>query len=265
MNAVFVLRMPGQLIQAIDAHELAHFTKPARLWDRVCNVLPKTGEVELMYVMASNRDQTVSIIHRHNGEEQCVQLPIAEKGSLGQILFLHCLTTLPVWMALNGQHEFEYIYYYHQKLANDVIVGDPTTYPQYVARITPQMASEVEGEAEWNMFRFVQVGESRDPEHTVALRACVRYVARSVARELSTNFNEVYPVVQFGPYVTFNSYIPHPAQILGPFDNENTLPIAEDYGLFAKDAVIAVSEQRVTLHALHGLQEPEVPYMSSHG
>lgn len=265
MNSVFVLRMPGQLIQAIDAHEEAHFGKPAKLFQRLANVLPQSGDVQLMYVMASNRDNTVSIIHTHDGVEKCVQQAITEPGSLGHLLFLHCLTTLPVWMALNGQHEFEYTYYYAQKLAASVVVGDPMTYPQYVERITPQMASEVEGEPEWNMFRFVQVGESRDPQHTVAMRSCVRYVARSVSPDLSTNFNEVYPVLQFGPYITFNSYVPHPAQILGPFANENILPVAEEYGLFAKDAVEVISTKRITLHALHGLQTPEVPYMNRHG
>ena len=269
MKSVFTLRMPGHLIQAIDAHEAKVFSKPARLWDRMAKTLPQTGTVELMYVMATNLDQTISVIHRHDGEEKCVRLSIADKGSVGNLLFIHCMTTLPLWMALNGQYDFDYLYYFHQKLAESLVVGDPTTYPRYVERITPQLAAEeeagLEGEAEWNMYRFLKIGESRDPQHTVALRAVARYVARSVSRELSTNFNEVYPVLQYGNLITFNSYVPHPAQILGPFDNECTLPVAEDYGLFAKDAVNAVSEERLVIHALNGMSEPDVPYLSSLG
>jgi len=256
--------MPGQLIQAIDAHEQANFSKPSKLFERIVKTLPGVGEVELLYVMASSQDKTISIIHRVDGVEACKSLPIHEPGTLGNLLFLHCMTTLPVWMALSGQVDFDYIYFYAQKLANQIDVNDITTLPQYVQRITPEMVARQGDDCVFNMFRFVSVGESRDPEYTVAMRACVRYVARSVSKELNTNFNEVYPVLQFGPYITFNSYVPHWAQILGPVDNENILPIAEELDLYAKDSVTVVGQNRVTYHALYGLQEkPAIPLMTT--
>lgn len=264
MNTIYCLRMPGQLVQAIDAHEAAHFSKPSKLFDRIVKTLPSEGEVELLYVMASSQDKTISIIHRVNGVEACKSLPIHEKGSLGNLLFLHCMTTLPVWMALSGQIDFDYIYFFAQKLAAQIDINDITTLPQYVQRITPEMVAQYQDDCDFTMFRFVSVGESRDPEYTVGMRACVRYVARSVSQDLNTNFNEIYPVLQYGPYITFNSYVPHWAQIFGPVDNENILPIAEDLELYAKDSVTVVNQERLTYHALYGLQQkPDVPLMTT--
>ncbi|QVW55946.1 hypothetical protein pEaSNUABM10_00083 [Erwinia phage pEa_SNUABM_10] len=264
MNSVYALRLPGQLIQEIEAHEQKNFSRPSNLWDRIVKVLPRDGEIALLYVMASSLDANVAIIYTQNGVEQCRQLPISEKGSLGQLLFLHCMTTLPVWSALRGQYDFEYIYFYGQKLSNDIIVGDQSTYPRYVERITPQDTVDA-GDYEFNMFRFQMVGESRDPQNTVAIRAAIRCVARSTTRELSTNINEIFPVLQYGPLITFNSYVPFPCQILTPYDNECTLGAAKEYGLHAQDAVIAISDERIVIHALQGVQVMDVPPMTVMG
>lgn len=264
MNSIYALRMPGELILAIDEHEAKHFSRPAKVLDRIIKTLPREGEIAILFVMASSLDNNISIIYTQDGVEQCRQLPISEPESLGHILFLHCMATLPVWSALRGQYDFEYIYYYAQKLGSSVVHGDPSTYPQYVARITPEMATNA-GDYEFNMFKFMMVGESRDPENTVAFRACVRNVARSCTRDLSTNVNEVFPVLQFGPYITFNSYVPFPCQILTPYDNESVLGAAKEYGLFAKDAVEVISDKRTVINSLHGIQPTDVPTMTISG
>lgn len=263
MNDVYCLRMPGQLLQQIDDHEKANFSRPSKVWDRLIGVLPTTGEVGLLYVMASNLDANISIIYTHDGVEQCKALPILEKGTLGQILFLHCMTTLPVWQALAGQYDFEYIYFYAQKLAATVEAGNNLTYPNYVKRITQEMVLNADEDYDFNMFRFMMVGESRDPEHTVSMRACVRYVARSVSRDTSNNINEVFPIIQYGPYITFNSFVPHTSQIMGPYDNECILPAVEKYDLSASAAVQVISDKRITLHVFNGIQNPEIPAMTT--
>ena len=216
-NNVYSMRMSGQVIQAIDDYEARHFAKPSKLMERITKVLPKTGEVALMYVMATSIDQRIVIVHTHDGVESGKELTISEKGSLGNLLFLHAMTTATCAQALALQYGFGYAYAFGQKLAEGMVPGDGTTYPRYVDRIKPDMMTE---DAQYDMFRFTMIGEARDDEHTTGLRAVIRYTALPCAADVSTNFREVYPVVRVGQYVTFNSYVPFDAQILGPFDNE---------------------------------------------
>jgi hypothetical protein len=250
------MRMTGQVIQAIDAYEANHFSKPSKLFERITNVLPKSGEVALMYVMATSIDNSVVIVYTQDGVENGKTLSIAEKDTLGNLLFLHAMTTATCAQALALQYGFGYAYAFAQKLANEIVPGDSTTYPRYVERITPAMVTE---DLQYDMYRFTMIGAARDDEYTGALRAMVRYTALSTAADTSTNFREVYPVVRLGSYVTFNSYVPFDAQILGPFDDASILPAAARYGLTCSEAVEVLDEtDRVNISVKNGLeQNPE--------
>lgn len=254
MKTAMSLRVPGNLIQAIDAYEVEQgYTKPAKLLERITQVLPQSGQVELLYVCASNCDKTVTIVYLHDGVEKGRSLPITEPKSLGSLLFLHAICTLPVYSALVMQYEFDYIYYFARRIAANVVPGDDTTYPNYVKRINAAMVANQSEDFEFNAFRFAMVSNERDPENTIAHRAVVRYVARSCTTDLSSNFNEVYPVVQFGPYISFNSIIPFPAQMIGPYDNNCILPIVEELGMAAKDAVELVDNKPVLISSMNGI------------
>lgn len=255
-NNVYSMRMSGQVIQAIDDYEARHFAKPSKLMERIAKVLPKTGDVALMYVMATSIDQRIVIVHTHDGVESGKELTISEKGSLGNLLFLHAMTTATCAQALALQYGFGYAYAFGQKLAEGMVPGDSSTYPRYVDRIRPDMLTE---DAQYDMFRFTMIGEARDDEHTTALRAIVRYTALSCAPDVSTNFREVWPVIRLGQFVTFNSYVPFDAQILGPFDDETILPAAKRYGLTCSEAVEVIDDKdRVVISVKNGLdQNPE--------
>ncbi|QXO09502.1 hypothetical protein pEaSNUABM11_00078 [Erwinia phage pEa_SNUABM_11] len=255
-NNVYSMRMTGQVIQAIDAYEANHFSKPSKLFERIKKVLPTTGEVALMYVMASSLDSTVVIVYSHDGVENGKNMPIAEKGSLGNLLFLHTMTTSACAQALALQYGFGYAYAFAQKLAESIEAGDQTTYPRYVDRITPNMIGD---DLQYDMYRFAMIGVSRDEEYTGALRAMIRYTALATTADTSTNFREVYPVIRYGHYVTFNSYVPFDAQILGPFDDASILPAAKKYGLTCSEAVEVLDEKdRINISIKNGLdQDPE--------
>ena len=254
MKTAMSLRVPGHLIQAIDAYEAEQgYTKPSKLFERITKVLPHTGQVELLYVCASNCDKTVTIVYRHDGAEQGRGLPILEAGSLGSLLFLHAICTLPVYSALFMQYDFDYIYYAAKRIAANVVPGDDTTYPNYVKQITSAMVSQVDDEYEFTAFRFGMVSNERDPDNIVANRAMLRFVARSTTPDLSNNFFEVYPIVQYGPYTSFNATIPFPAQMFGPYDNNCILPIVEDLGLAARDAVELVCNKPIIINAMSGM------------
>lgn len=255
-NNVYSMRMSGQVIQAIDNYEANHFSKPSKLFSRITKVLPQTGEVALMYVMATSIDKRVVIVYTHDGVESGKELTIDEPGSLGNLLFLHAMTTATCAQALSLQYGFGYAYAFAQKLAEGLVAGDTTTYPRYVDRITPNMLTD---DLQFDMFRFTMVGAARDEEYTGALRAVVRYTALSCAADVSTNFREVWPVIRLGHYVTFNSYIPFDAQILGPFDNASILPAAKRYGLTCDEAVEVIDENdRINISIKNGLdQNPE--------
>lgn len=255
-NNIYSMRMSGQVIQAIDNYEANHFVKPSKLFERIQKTLPSTGEVALMYVMATSIDQRVVIVYTHDGVEQGKELPIAEPGSLGNLLFLHAMTTATCAQALALQYGFGYAYAFAQKLAEGMVAGDQSTYPHYVDRITPNMVGD---DLQYDMFRFTMIGANRDDEYTSALRAIVRYVALSTAADTSTNFREVFPVVRLGQYVTFNSFVPFDAQILGPFDDQTILPAAGRYGLTCSEAVEVLDEKDVVhISVKNGLdQNPE--------
>jgi len=256
-NNVHVMRMSGQTIMNIDAFEANHFAKASKLMERITKVLPQSGEVGLMYVMASSLDKTISIIYKHGEEDGCKTLPITEPGTLGNLLFLHCYTTAPCDAALTAQYGFANAYAFAQRLAVGIVAGDIDTYPKYEKRITPAMVQESE-EYQVDLYRFAFVGQSRTDDHTEALAVTLRYTALSVGPETSNNVNEIFAVFKAGPYITFNSYVPYSAQILGPYSNECILPAATKYDLLAKDAIIPTSEKPVMISVASGMEmQPE--------
>lgn len=256
-NPIYTTRLSGNVIMQIDDYEQKHYKKPSKLFERITKVLPSHGEVALLYVMASSLDNTVGIIHTVDGETTSKNLSILDKDSLGYLLFLHAFSTAPVVNALSLQYGFGYAYAFGQKLAANIIPGDQSTYPKFVDRIKPEMVTESE-DFQLDMFRFAYVGESRDDEHTIAVRAIVRYTAISVDEGTSNNYREVFPVMQAGPYITFNSFVPTHANILGPFNDACILPVAKRMGLLASDSVMAINEDRVTISVKNGLNlEPE--------
>ena len=261
MKAIHTFRMTSQTVLDIDAYEAANFTKPTKLWDRLVKVLPQSGEVQLDFVMASTLDKTVAVIYTADGVQSKKDLAIEDKGGLGYHLFLHCVTTAPISAALAGQYGFANAYFLAQKLAVNVIPGDVTTYPEYVQRILPEHFAA--DDYDFNVFRFALIGESRDPEYTVGLRACLRHSVISSDEGMSNNVNEVFPMMQVGPYITFNSYIPFPAQILPPQNDNSVLPIADKYSLRASEAVEVINDRRFTLSVTSGISEPEVAVSQS--
>lgn len=261
MKAIHTFRMTGQTVLDIDAYEAANFSRPVKLWDRLVKVLPHTGNVQLDFVMASTLDRTVAVIYTADGIQDKKDLAIEDKGGLGYHLFLHCVTTAPISAALAGQYGFANAYFLAQKLAATVIPGDPTTYPEYVQRILPEHFAD--DSYDFNVFRFAMIGESRDPEFTVAMRACLRYAVLSSDEGFSNNVNEVFPMMQVGPYITFNSYVPFPAQILGPVNDNSVLPVADKHSLRASEAVEVINDRRFTLAVASGVNDPEVAVAQS--
>lgn len=260
MSNLLTFRMSGQTLIQIDKFEEENFSKPSKLLERCLNVIPGGEQRQLDYIMASSADKTISVIYTVDGVQNCRLLPIEEKGTLGHLLFLHAITTAVVSGALEAQYGFAYCYFYAQKLAAAVTPGQQETYPQYIERILPSHFSESE-DYDFNAFRFTVVGEARDPEYTTAVRAVVRYSVISTDSGTSNNFNEVYPVLQLGPYVTFNSYVPFSCQLVGPQDNDSILPVAEEKSLFIRESVEAISDKRFMISSKTGINDPEIAVM----
>lgn len=255
MKSINTFRMAAQTVMAIDAFEKANFTKPSKIWERLVNILPNTGEVSLDFIMASSLDKTISVIFTHNGHQDCRNLPIVEKGSLGNLLFLHCITTAVTSAALEEQYGFDYAYYVGQRVAAGIVAGDQETYPEYVVRLLPNHYQEKE-DYEFSAFRFIFVGENRDEENTVSRRVAVKCMVQPTSRDMSNNINEVFPVMQVGPYIAFNCYVPFPCNIISPYDNECVLPIAKEMGLTAEECVELIDEKRITISAKNGMATP---------
>lgn len=254
MKAINTFRMAAQTVLDIENFEKANFTKPSKIWGRIVNVLPSTGEVSLDYVMASSLDKSVSVIYTRDGVQDCRTLPIVEVGSLGNLLFMHCLTTAVTTAALEAQYGFEYAYYAAQRLAVGIVAGDQSTYPRYVQRLMPNHYQEDEN-YEFSVLRFTMVGENRDEENTVARRATIKCTVQSTSRDMSNNINEVFPVMQVGPYIAFNCYIPFPCSIIPPYDNECVLPAIVEGGHIASNDVELIDETRIVISSQSGLSQ----------
>lgn len=246
---IAVYRLDGALIQLIDEFEVATFKHPMKLWDRLKKVLPSSGNVELLGAMASSEDSTVSVIYNHDGEEKSRSFPIAEKNSIGYILFLHAFTLAPAYQVLKNLYGFEYIYAISQMLAERIIPGDKSTYPQLVKRIRSEDFGD---DVQLDVYRATIIGENRSDDHVTFLKALSRSTAIMAERTTSTNINEIFPVLMYGNKVAFGTYIPFPATIVGPFDNECILPSAEEYSLTVDEAVTVLSERRFTLDHTSG-------------
>lgn len=261
MKAIHTFRMTGQTVLDIDAYEKENFSKPVNLFDRIVKTLPHTGNVSLDFVMASSLDKTVAVIYTQDGVQAKKDFAIEDKGGLGYFLFLHCLTTAPISGAIGAQYGFANAYFLAQKIAANIVPGDVTTYPEYVQRFLPE---HFENEDHiFNVFRFAMIGESRDTDYTIAMRACLRYAVQSSDEGMSNNVNEVFPMLQVGPYITFNSYVPFPAQILGPLNDNSILPIADKFSLKASEAVEIISTRRFTLSIASGISDAEIAVSES--
>lgn len=239
-NIIKTFHMSPQTVQLIDLHEKENFTKQANLFDRICRVLPNgDGEspVSLKYIVCGSDDQTMTVVFEQGGVENGKRLANREKGSLGYELTIHAMTTAVVWEATKHDWPFSAAYMMAQMLAAQIDLDDKSTLPEYVERITPQMLSEGQ-DLSFDVYRHLRVGETRSDEYVQINSALVRYVARPVDVHTSNNFHEIYPVLRMGNYVSFNSYLPFHAQILGPMSNESHLPAAEKFGLYFKDAVM---------------------------
>lgn len=250
MQEITVFRLDGQLIKAIDDYERAVFKKPTGLFKRITALLPASGSVELLGVMASSQDTTVTLIYNHDGEEKSRSFPIQEVGSIGYILFLNAYTIAPAYQVLKNFVAFEYIYAIKQMLVDRIVPGDNTTYPRYVKRIKSE---DFTGESvQLDVWRANIVGENRSDDHVTFLKTLSRSVAIMCEPTTSSNINEIFPVLMFGNNVAFGTYIPFPAQIVGPFNDQNILPVCDEYELHASKAVVAISEQRFTLDHTSG-------------
>lgn len=249
MNEIMVHRLDGQLIKKIDEYEATIYSKPTDVYKRIVKLLPADGEVALLGVMASSQDSTVALIFTHNGEEKSRNFPIAEKGSIGYILFMYAFTVAPAYQILHNIYGFEYIYAIGQMLQDRIKPGDITTYPRLVKRIKP---TDFTDDVQLDVYRAVIIGENRSDEHVTFLKALSRSTAVMSERGTSTNINEIFPVMMFGNNVAFGTYIPFPATIVGPFDNECILPSAEEYNLTAEEAVLAIGAKRYTLDHTSG-------------
>lgn len=248
-NAIKIYRMSPQTLLLIDKHENANFSKPARLYDRIVGVLPSHGEVMLKYIIGGSDDSTITIVYDMDGLEDGKRIACREPGSLGYELLIHAMTTGVVWEATSRVWEFSTAYQMAQMIASQIDVNDKSTLPEYVERITPLMIGE-NVDMSFDVYRACLVGEQRSDEYVQVNRALVRFIAKPVDSVMDNNFHEIYPVMRLGNYVTFNGYVPFNAQILGPMSNESTLPAAERYGLFFKDAVM-VEDLRSTERVLN--------------
>lgn len=249
MQEIMVHRLDGRLIKIIDDYESTIFKKPNGIFKRIKAVLPATGQVELVGVMASSEDTTVTLIYNHDGEEKSRSFPIQEKGSIGYLLFMHAFTVAPAFQVLQNLYGFEYIYSIAQLLVDRITPGDKTTYPRLVKRIKSDEFGE---NVQLDVFRAMVVGENRSDDHVTFIKVLTRSVAVMCEETTSSNINEIFPVLMYGNNVAFGTYIPFPAQIIGPFNNANILPSAEEYDLYAEKAVLAVSERRFTLDHTSG-------------
>lgn len=246
---IMVHRLDGRLIQIIDEYESSIFKKPNGIFKRIKAVLPSTGTVDLLGVMASSEDSTVTLIYNHDGEEKSRSFPIAEKGSIGYLLFMHAFTVAPAYQVLQNLYGFEYIYAIGQLLVDRIVPGDKSTYPRLVKRIKSEDFGD---DVQLDVYRATVVGENRSDDHVTFIKVLTRSTAVMSERATSSNVNEIYPVLMFGNNVAFGTYIPFPSSIVGPFDNDNILPVAEEYDLYAEKAVLAVSERRFTLDHTSG-------------
>ena len=248
-NTIKVYRMSPQTLMLIDKHESANFTKPSRLYDRIVGVLPSHGEVMLKYIVGGSDDSTITIIFEQDGIEAGKRITCREPGSLGHELLIHAMTTAVIWEATNREWDFATAYQMAQMVASQIDVSDKSTIPEYVEHITPMMISE-NSDLSFDVYRAVLVGEQRSEEYVQVNRALVRYMAKPVDATMDNNFREVYPVLRVGNYITFNTFVPFTAQIIAPMSNESTLPAAERYGMFFKDAVM-VEDLRTTPRVLN--------------
>ena len=239
-NIIKTFRMSPQTLMQIDQHEKANFSKPANLFDRICRVLPGdgAGDVMLKYIICGSDDRTITLVYDLNGVEDGKRIPCYEKGSLGYELFIHSMTTAVVSEATKNFWPFEHAYMMAQMLSSQIDIDDKSTFPDYVERITPAMIDMNTEGFSFDVYRSVLVGEQRSGDFVQVNRAIVRSVARPVTQEMSNNFHEIYPVMRMGNFVTFNGYVPFPAQILHPMCNESELPAAERNALYFKDSVM---------------------------
>lgn len=241
MNEINRFMLSADVILKIDEYEKKAFPKPSKIWERVLKVLPQEGEVEILGVQATDRDSSIAILFKHNGKENGKNLPIADTGSLGNILFMHAIAFAPAYQALNKLFSIDYIYALSQMIAQRITPNDNATYPRYVKRIRPE---EFVDEVSLDAFRFELVGENRTDDHVTYIKAIVRLFAEMTAPDTSNNHNEIFPVLMFGNKIAFATYIPFPARILMPYDDQTILPEPEELGLTFSNSVTAISELR---------------------
>lgn len=254
MKAIRTFRMSGQTLLSIDEYEKKNFSKPAKLFERCVQLMPHGQQQQLDFIMASSVDKTVAVIFTVDGVQGKRDLAITDEGGLGALLFRHALTTAVITGALEAQYGFAYCYYFAQKLSNQIVPGDQDTYPEYIEQLTPAEFGE-SADYEFNVFRFAMVGESRVKDFTTAFRAVIRLAVLPSDEGVSNNFNEVFPVLQLGPYITFNAYVPFPAQIISPLNDNSILPVAEDRDMYASKSVMLVNEDRFNISITSGIND----------
>ncbi|AFO71283.1 hypothetical protein CR5_063 [Cronobacter phage CR5] len=242
MNEIIRYMLSADVILKIDEYEKATFGKKAtKLWDRIIKVLPHGEQIEILGVQATNRDTTIAILYKVDGVEGGKNLPIADEGSLGNLLFMHCVAFATPYQILHTLYSFDYIYAIANIISGRIKPGDSDTYPQYVKRIRPE---DFDDEVSLDVFRFELIGENRTDDFVTYLKAIVRYHAQMSTDDMSNNHNELYPVLMYGNRVAFGTYIPFPARILAPYHDSTILPEPEELGLLFSDAVNVISEQR---------------------
>ncbi|ANZ50256.1 hypothetical protein PHOBOS_66 [Erwinia phage vB_EamM_Phobos] len=244
MKSIVRYMLSADIIKLIDDYEKATFSKPTKLWDRLLKVLPHGGELEILGVQATSMDTTIAIIYRHDGVEGGKNLPIADIGSLGHILFMHCIAFATPYQILHKIYAIDYIYALSQVIASRITAGDFTTYPEYVKRIKPE---DFDDSVSLDLYRFEIVGENRTDDYVTYLKAMVRLFAEMVTPDTSNNHNEIFPALMYGNKIAFGTYIPFPARIVMPFDDKTILPEPQELELTFSTAVTAISEKRYNL------------------
>lgn len=236
---IAMYRISAQTIQMIDAYEAANFKSPSKLFERLVKVLPHDGEVYFKFVLANGIDRSISVVYNHDGEDKVKWLPITEPKTLGNLLFLHAITTATIHSATHWALDFSTVYTFAQILAKQITPGDIDTYPKYVDQITPEMM--VEG-TQLDLYRQTVVGESRAANFIQFQKVLVRYTARLCDENSDTNIREVFPIARCGEHITFNQYLPHTAQILGPTNDKSVLPVVERYALGFTETVTPIED-----------------------
>lgn len=179
-----------------------------------------------------------------DGQVECVA-QVDTKSPLGTRLLLAAMVFGPVYAALASQYSMGHIYHMAGRLAEGVVVDDPSTYIVYDQN-TASITSNPEDVTETVVYNMTYAANGQTAEAVTRFPVIVARVVRE--SDHSTNFGEVFPIIRRGNKVAFNGYIPYDCIFVEPAfyhaedGGEDCESLNDNYQSSFRDSLIFIND-----------------------